>query len=49
MIIRDYRIYLKEAKRWASIAIANKRAGVPWHAAAKNSHEYLSFALLVIA
>lgn len=48
LIIRDYWIHLKEAKRWARIALDRWAEGLPWQDAADMAHEHLKFALLII-
>ena len=48
-IIADYFQTLRIARKWARIALQNKRDGMPWHDAAKNSHEALRYALMIIA
>lgn len=45
--IDDYQHARKMARYWAQIAIDNKRNGLPWHGAAKNAHDALSYALLI--
>jgi hypothetical protein len=47
-IIRDYWIHRRAAKRWARVALANAKDGLPWHEAAKRAHEHLKFALMII-
>ena len=44
----DYRHARKVARYWARIAIDNKRDGLPWHDAAKNAHDALSYAFLIV-
>ena len=45
--IDDYQHARKMSRYWAQIAIDNKRNGLPWHGAAKNAHDALSYALLI--
>jgi hypothetical protein len=45
--IDDYRHAREMAKYWARIAIDNKSKNLPWHDAAKNAHDALSYALLI--
>jgi hypothetical protein len=47
-IISDYWHCKRVAVAWARIAIDNKRDGIPWHQAAKNAHDAIRFALLII-
>ena len=49
LILIDYRQSLRIARKWARIAIQNKREGLPWHIAAKHSHDALRYALMIIA
>lgn len=48
-IINDYWKTLSIARKWARIAIQNKQDGLPWHVAAKHSHDALWYALMIIA
>ncbi len=47
-ITRDYFATKAIAIKWARIAIDARRNGQSWHLAARNAHEALSFALLII-
>ena len=48
-IITDYWKTLIIARKWAHIALQNKRDGMPWHEAAANSYEALRYALMIIS
>lgn len=48
-ITQDYFRAKRVAVSWARIAIDAKRAGMPWHQAASNSHAALAWALFIIA
>ena len=47
-VIRDYQRAKHIARIWASIAIHRHAHGLDWHESAKNSHEALAYALLII-
>lgn len=44
----DYLHYKLQAVKWASIALRNRREGMPWQEAARLSHEALTWALTII-
>lgn len=48
-LIRDYNRHKATARYWASVAIQNKRDGMPWEIAASRAHEALHYALMIIA
>ena len=47
-IIYDYQNAKRIARYWARIALENKKNGLPWKESAKNAHDALSYALLII-
>ena len=49
LILTDYWKTLIIARKWACIALQNKRGGMPWHEAAANSHDALRYALMIIS